>query len=416
MPLVAYHLKNKLPISISTGLKSSILHLESTTDGDLWMAAATGKLYRKRAMLIDSFDLGINTQTVISALKIGENNRKWVSTIGEGIVTLDDVNAKILPAPQNTYCLGSSIKFADSSITIGRGIASKVWQLDNETPFVGDSFVFVPERTGKHTIVLTVSDINGSSHTVSWSFTVKPLPYLRIIQPLGSVNSCKKLNIEAYGWPNFHWITPSGSREDTTTILATQQGKYFATAEHDGCTLTDSIEVNYTSADNNLNILLKTSAGTVVAQNETLITFPPSSFEASIALGDVCHGSWLLNGNNIGDSTSIAFTINQPGLYTLRFNGINQDSCARVGEISFNITTPQIPNLITANGDNLNDKLLLQSASPVQVTLFNRWGKAVLQTAAYENNWPTPDTPSGVYYYRIQIGESTFNGWIQVVK
>jgi gliding motility-associated-like protein len=75
-----------------------------------------------------------------------------------------------------------------------------------------------------------------------------------------------------------------------------------------------------------------------------------------------------------------------------------------------------IPNLITANGDGVNERLQFNAALAVQLSIYNRWGRAVLQSDNYQNDWPTADTPAGVYYYRLQIGERKFNGWLQVVR
>jgi len=61
-----------------------------------------------------------------------------------------------------------------------------------------------------------------------------------------------------------------------------------------------------------------------------------------------------------------------------------------------------IPNIITPNGDHLNDTFEILSGYAVgswQVKIFNRWGEVVFDSGAYDNSWGNEATPLGVYYY-----------------
>jgi len=62
------------------------------------------------------------------------------------------------------------------------------------------------------------------------------------------------------------------------------------------------------------------------------------------------------------------------------------------------------PNVITPNGDNLNDKLeikgLLNGAYTDKVLIvYNRWGKKVYESNNYQNDFDGQGLPDGVYYY-----------------
>ena len=72
-----------------------------------------------------------------------------------------------------------------------------------------------------------------------------------------------------------------------------------------------------------------------------------------------------------------------------------------------------VPDVISPNGDGLNDFFTIRCADFKQVSLkiFNRWGDLVYESANYDNNWggahEGADLPPGPYYY---IFEETGTG------
>lgn len=78
-----------------------------------------------------------------------------------------------------------------------------------------------------------------------------------------------------------------------------------------------------------------------------------------------------------------------------------------------------IPNIITPNGDGLNDTFRPQGlpAGPLQLHVFSRWGQPVFETANYALDWNAPNLPAGLYYYLLQApGLPLTKGWIEVVR
>ena len=95
--------------------------------------------------------------------------------------------------------------------------------------------------------------------------------------------------------------------------------------------------------------------------------------------------------------------------------------CADTATASVKIGNPLfIPNLITANDDEVNDAFFVRGIQPGywKFQVFNRWGKSVFETDRYDLNWKANDVTAGVYYFVLRNpgGEHIFNGWIQVVK
>jgi gliding motility-associated-like protein len=75
-------------------------------------------------------------------------------------------------------------------------------------------------------------------------------------------------------------------------------------------------------------------------------------------------------------------------------------------------------NLITPNGDGLNETFVISNVQLYEhrLTILDRWGRTVLQTDRYQNNWSTK--VGGTYFYRLEnrtTGEQ-YSGWVQVVE
>jgi len=68
------------------------------------------------------------------------------------------------------------------------------------------------------------------------------------------------------------------------------------------------------------------------------------------------------------------------------------------------VKNPFIPNVITPNGDGLNDKFVIEKIHYGwwSLEVVNRWGKQVYQSSDYRNTWTGDNLSVGVYYYELQ--------------
>ncbi|RZJ58131.1 MAG: gliding motility-associated C-terminal domain-containing protein [Hymenobacter sp.] len=79
-----------------------------------------------------------------------------------------------------------------------------------------------------------------------------------------------------------------------------------------------------------------------------------------------------------------------------------------------------LPNIITPNGDGLNDVFRFGNAPLTKVTLhiFTRWGQQVYASTDYQQDWNAAGLPAGLYYYDVvpaKEGKSV-KGWLEVVR
>jgi hypothetical protein len=91
-----------------------------------------------------------------------------------------------------------------------------------------------------------------------------------------------------------------------------------------------------------------------------------------------------------------------------------------VDTVSLSIKYYFVPNLVTPNGDNMNDKFeVSKSGDLFTVEIYNRWGEKVFAKEGYTNEWDVASATDGVYYYYLKdkTGQLTnYKGWVEVVK
>jgi gliding motility-associated-like protein len=197
----------------------------------------------------------------------------------------------------------------------------------------------------------------------------------------------------------------SPGKETSQTITVTKPGTYsvIVTAPN-GCTATDRVSISMINVPE-----LELGEDIVICEGEPVTLKGPDP-----------------NGSNTylwSDGSS--FPVLNPtksGKYWVR---VKQDICTISDTINIIFKpcppppVPVIPNIITPNGDNINDKLVLKEIPEGvwHLKIYNRWGQLLLNQAGYQNNWPATELKDGTYYYLLEDPETKrlFKGWVEVV-
>ncbi len=84
---------------------------------------------------------------------------------------------------------------------------------------------------------------------------------------------------------------------------------------------------------------------------------------------------------------------------------------------------PIIPNIVTPNGDGINDVFYITNLDrhPMsEVLIFNRWGLVMYENADYKNDYSPNDLTDGVYFYLLKLTDgsdpSLYHGFFHVNK
>lgn len=133
--------------------------------------------------------------------------------------------------------------------------------------------------------------------------------------------------------------------------------------------------------------------------NESILTTSPSSTNTfSEANGNV----------PIVDST----------YFVTVFDACNNEVTASV--FIENNCTICAPNVITPNGDNINEYFIIKNIiqyPEATVTILNRWGNILYETENYQNNWSGTELSDGVYFYSVILnGEINIHGFFHLIR
>ena len=132
---------------------------------------------------------------------------------------------------------------------------------------------------------------------------------------------------------------------------------------------------------------------------------------------------------DLGSSTSINISPENETSYNVTIS----DACTMIESesiIVYTICIPEVPNIITANGDGINDQFIIENIEDFpgsRLVVQNRWGNVVHESDDYDNSWTGTDLVDGSYFYclDLNLGEDIdlvdFNtirrltGYVQVV-
>ncbi|WP_318343130.1 T9SS type B sorting domain-containing protein [Flagellimonas baculiformis] len=269
------------------------------------------------------------------------------------------------------------------------------------------------EKNGSYSLTGTIDAFNASSN----SKEVK----LRINESLqisanGTVlceggeaivlTSSMDLSGKSFEWKKDGVVIDTSSE----SLTASETGAYELILKEYDCPLTSN-KVNVSAFDESLLVLDKPKDLIIIeGETKTITASGADSYE------------WYDAGNNLISSQD-SYGFQEEGEYLL-VASFGTCTVSRVITVTYRDMFA-IPNVITANGDGINDLWVLPntySRDPnVLVTIFNERGEQVFSQAGYENNWPQSTTSfnkqSMIFYYKItKGGKSLKQGTITVIK
>lgn len=77
------------------------------------------------------------------------------------------------------------------------------------------------------------------------------------------------------------------------------------------------------------------------------------------------------------------------------------------------------PNVITPNGDNVNDIFVIKNAEKYPnniLQVFNRWGKIVFEQTNYDNKWDGGTLSDGTYFYVFKYLDKVYQSSVTILR
>jgi len=167
------------------------------------------------------------------------------------------------------------------------------------------------------------------------------------------------------------------------------------------------------------------------------ITADAQCFQNVAFMGAInSHGSaidqlnWDLGDGHTASDSAFVHEYQDAGTYTVTVTVLNAENCSTTASVpvvvlpSPTLSEIDIPNVITPNGDNMNDEIVLdtqfENCQEYEMHIFNRWGVEVFKQMKgstpfrgyYQDGKKMLST--GVYFFTIKSGELQRNGTISI--
>lgn len=145
-------------------------------------------------------------------------------------------------------------------------------------------------------------------------------------------------------------------------------------------------------------------------------------------------GIMMIASNGIpecNDTTFLYVDIVECGCMDPQATNYNPNAVFDDGSCTYPVPTVIAPNVITANGDNVNGFFFLktENAEKIEITILNRWGNVIFEGTGNELVPPMwdgtdrsgKDVEDGVYFYRYKVtgimgDELEGHGFVEVVR
>lgn len=117
---------------------------------------------------------------------------------------------------------------------------------------------------------------------------------------------------------------------------------------------------------------------------------------------------------------SPVFTVTDSGKYSVK---VIQNGCAAKDSMYVQYysccSDSIIPNLITPNGDGMNDTFYAGciDKDPWELDVYNCWSQRVYYNIDYKNQWNAKGLADGIYFVLLtKKGKVPYKGWVQVIR
>lgn len=312
-----------------------------------------------------------------------------------------------------------------------------------------------PDKQGEITYYVDVADACGYTYTDSVVMVTNQLLTIDTLVQLpasacasdGTVYSLVSGVTNVVNQEFYQWINQSETDSiDASAWQDIPSGWYYFTITDDVCQESDSIFLemnNPPQAD--------FSASTTSGCSPLDVTFTNNSVNSTNYYWDFNNGNAYIVTNldsqsetftstssvmlvasddaNCSDTAYVTINVAPCGCTNPDATNYNPDATIDDGSCILPVPTVVVPNVITPNGDELNDifELTVTNSTSIELTILNRWGNVMYNAIGENPGWDgkTPngnEAEAGTYFYRYTVNGVTEEsklegqGFLQLVR
>ncbi|WP_340198471.1 gliding motility-associated C-terminal domain-containing protein [Ascidiimonas sp. W6] len=267
-------------------------------------------------------------------------------------------------------------------------------------------------ENGDYKLEASYGDIQFTTNTLSVQLGIPENDIISDTDFICSNNGAANFSITNYNGAVYNWYLGEKliRTSNESTFTATEAGSYSVETIYKGCAVfSDYFELKPFGEDV-VEIFPSQQVYIQTGGSENVFAKGADSYQ------------WI-DSKGMVVSTSNSFIAMEEGTFYLV---AQKDGCEIRKEVTVAISdVTEVPNIITPNQDNINDKWVLPAKfvndPDIEVMICDTYGKPVLKTKAYQNNWPMNTASvkyeASIYYYNIhKNGESLKKGSITVVN
>lgn len=334
------------------------------------------------------------------------------------------IEPQVYAGDDTLLCLGNAVNLQASSVD--EVTYNWAGNLQNGS-------LYTPPAIGTFNLIVTVTDTNACLNTDTVAIDAHPIPNANFTMvtdcystqvAFASTSSVNNIFNDQLSYQWFANGNPLASQNPTVSHDYGASGmasmSLVVTSQLGGCHDTITLPVD---------VPTNPSADFSFVQLCDYIANFTGQFPSNEVITNV---AWSTNNLVFGiDSLTASYQFSGPGMQNVVLTVTNDYPCAYTFQQNINLITEEtldeqtIPNVITADGDGINDfinmDLALDECLEYTMSIFNRWGQLVYMFSRNEVPFSGLDQAAkeltqGVYFYKIVSGDKTRHGNITLFR
>jgi gliding motility-associated-like protein len=343
-----------------------------------------------------------NNQFIPSQAGVGTFTLTYTYQDTNGCSNSTTINVQVVGSNPATLTIPSDLCIDSDTVLMIANPSGGTFQIDNVNS--SNQFISPNQGLGNHAITYSLTDANGCISTANGNILVHELPTLQI-----------PLNTSYCFETGFYPVNPTpaggvftgdhvfGNGINVTGVIPGTYNVSYSYSDQFGCS-------------NQLN-----ASYSVTSPLDPSYVYETNCFQDAALVSSINNPNYTYNWNieNNYSGTGILYhaTFTSAGIYSMILTVTDNFGCVydTTGVIEIpegvKIEDLSLPNIITPNGDGINDYLempsLLTECFEYEITIVNRWGNLVYQM---DKNHPLFDgrtkngknLDEGVYFYSLK--------------